>query len=195
MSSRKLWFFGLPQSLAKPSLLSAIWEVSRLCAGRLDAIPVFAHAVRPRKRNGNGFKPLYFLCRLINRRMAQGAKGRNWLFFGEQYRATDFLYEDELIEYHKRGLLHGLDLAFSRDQPHKIYVQHRMRERSRELWEWIQNGAYFYVCGDAKHMAKDVHLTLIDIAQREGGLSAEAAGEYVNTTLMKTEKRYLRDVY
>jgi sulfite reductase (NADPH) flavoprotein alpha-component len=131
----------------------------------------------------------------LEQRTLDGATGRNWLFFGEQHQATDFLYGDEFLEYQRKGKLHRLDLAFSRDQSHKIYVQHRMLEQAKELWSWLQNGAYFYVCGDARHMAKDVHQGLIDIAQKEGGLSAEAAANYVNVTLMKTEKRYLRDVY
>ena len=131
----------------------------------------------------------------LEHRIAQGATGRHWLFFGEQHRATDFLYQDEFLAWHRQGSLARLDLAFSRDQPHKIYVQHRMLEAARELWAWLQNGAYFYVYGDAKHMAKDVHQTLIQIAREQGGLSAEAADHYVNTTLMKTERRYLRDVY
>ena len=131
----------------------------------------------------------------VEQRVAEGAAGRNWLFFGEQHRITDFLYEDEWVAYQKQGKLHRLDLAFSRDQSYKVYVQNRMLEQARELWNWLQGGAYFYVCGDAKHMAKDVHQALIEIAQRQGGLSAEAAAEYVNVTLMKTEKRYLRDVY
>jgi sulfite reductase (NADPH) flavoprotein alpha-component len=131
----------------------------------------------------------------LEQRALDGATGRNWLFFGEQRQATDFLYGDELLEYQRKGKLHRLDLAFSRDQAHKIYVQHRMLEQARELWSWLQNGACFYVCGDARHMAKDVHQALIEIAQKQGGLSAEAAAEYVNVTLMKTEKRYLRDVY
>ena len=131
----------------------------------------------------------------LEQRVCDGATGRNWLFFGEQHRAMDFLYEKEWGTYQKQGKLQRLDLAFSRDQEHKIYVQHRMLEQSRELWAWLRNGAYFYVCGDAKHMAKDVHKALIDIAQKEGGLSPEAAAEYVNVTLMRTERRYLRDVY
>ena len=131
----------------------------------------------------------------LEQRALDGATGRNWLFFGEQHRATDFLYGDELLDFQKKGKLHRLDLAFSRDQAHKIYVQHRMSENAKELWAWLQNGAYFYVCGDAKRMAKDVHSTLIAIAQKEGGLSPEAASEYVNTTLMRTQRRYLRDVY
>jgi sulfite reductase (NADPH) flavoprotein alpha-component len=131
----------------------------------------------------------------VEQRACEGATGRNWLLFGEQHRAFDFLYEPEWLAYQKQGKLHRLDLAFSRDQDHKIYVQHRMLEQSRELWTWLQKGACFYVCGDAKHMAKDVHKALIDIAQKEGGLSPEAASEYVNVTLMRTERRYLRDVY
>ena len=131
----------------------------------------------------------------LEQRVLDGATGRNWLFFGEQRQATDFLYGDELLAYQHQGKLHRLDLAFSRDQSYKIYVQHRMREQGKELWSWLQNGAYFYVCGDARHMAKDVHQALIEIAQKEGGLSAEAGADYVNVTLMKTEKRYLRDVY
>jgi sulfite reductase (NADPH) flavoprotein alpha-component len=131
----------------------------------------------------------------IEQRGLDGATGRNWLFFGEQHRATDFLYGEEWHEYQRKGSLHRLDLAFSRDQSQKVYVQHRMLEQARELWAWLQNGAYFYVCGDARHMAKDVHQTLIDIARQQGGLSPEAAADYVNVTLMKTERRYLRDVY
>jgi sulfite reductase (NADPH) flavoprotein alpha-component len=131
----------------------------------------------------------------MEQRLLEGATGRNWLIFGEQHRTTDFLYGTEFLEHERTGKLHRLDLAFSRDQAHKIYVQHRMLENARELWAWLQNGAYFYVCGDAKHMAKDVHQALITIAQNEGGLSPEAAAEYVNTTLMRNERRYLRDVY
>ena len=131
----------------------------------------------------------------LEQRVLDGATGRNWVFFGEQRRETDFLYEEELRSYHQKGALARLDLAFSRDQSFKIYVQNRMQENAKELWSWLDNGAYFYVCGDARHMAKDVHQALIDIAQKQGGLSPEAASEYVNVTLMKTEKRYLRDVY
>ncbi len=131
----------------------------------------------------------------LEQRTLDGATGRNWLFFGEQHRATDFLYSNELLDYQKKGKLHRLDLAFSRDQPEKIYVQNRMLEQAKELWSWLQNGAYFYVCGDAKRMAKDVHQTLINITQKEGGMSPETAANYVNTTLMRTERRYLRDVY
>jgi sulfite reductase (NADPH) flavoprotein alpha-component len=131
----------------------------------------------------------------LEQRALNGGTGRNWLLFGEQHRATDFLYGDDLLEFQRKGKLQRLDLAFSRDQAHKIYVQHRMLEHGRELWAWLQGGAYFYVCGDAARMAKGVHTTLIEIAQKEGGLSPEAAADYVNVTLMRTERRYLRDVY
>ena len=131
----------------------------------------------------------------MEQRLLDGASGQNWLIFGEQHQSSDFLYGAEWLDLQKRGKLHRLDLAFSRDQSFKIYVQNRMLENAKELWNWLQNGAYFYVCGDAKRMAKDVHQALITIAQKEGGLSPTAAAEYVNTTLMKTEKRYLRDVY
>ena len=131
----------------------------------------------------------------LEQRAVDGAKGRNWLFFGEQHLASEFFYEDEFTAFQKKGVLTRLDTAFSRDQASKIYVQQRMREQAQDLWAWLQGGAYFYVCGDAHRMAKDVHQALIDIAQQQGGLSAEAAAEYVNIALMKTEKRYLRDVY
>lgn len=131
----------------------------------------------------------------LEQREINGDRGRNWLFFGDQHRATDFLYEEEFVAWQKSGLLTRLDTAFSRDQAHKIYVQDRMREAGAEIWRWLQNGAYFYVCGDAKRMAKDVHQALIDIVREHGGLDEAAASEYVNTTLMKTERRYLRDVY
>ncbi len=131
----------------------------------------------------------------LEQRTLEGATGRNWLIFGEQHQATDFLYGEEFLEYQRKGKLHRMGLAFSRDQAHKIYVQHRMLEQGKEIWAWLQNGAYFYVCGDAKRMAKDVNQALIDIAKKEGGLSGEAAAEYVNVTLMRTERRYLRDVY
>jgi sulfite reductase (NADPH) flavoprotein alpha-component len=131
----------------------------------------------------------------LQEREVDGSKGRNWLFFGDQRHATDFLYEEEFDAWKKSGLLTKLDTAFSRDQAHKIYVQDRMREKGAELWDWLQKGAYFYVCGDAKRMAKDVHQALIDIAIEHGAMATEKAGEYINKTLMKEEHRYLRDVY
>ena len=104
----------------------------------------------------------------LEEREARGAKGPNWLFFGDQKRATDFLYEDQIVDWQRRGVLARLDLAFSRDQAEKIYVQHRMRENAAELWRWMEQGAHFYVCGDAKRMAKDVEDTLLAIAAEHG---------------------------
>jgi len=126
-------------------------------------------------------------------RLATGAKGRNWVFYGDQHRATDFLYEQDWLEWQSKGALARLDLAFSRDQIHKVYVQDRIRENAAELWQWIQRGAYFYVCGDARRMAKDVDVALHDVIAQQGGLEATGAAEYVKT--MKKEKRYQRDVY
>ena len=131
----------------------------------------------------------------LEHRAAENASGKNWLFFGDQKKATDFLYEKEFDAMLKTGLLTRLDTAFSRDQANKIYVQDRMHEAGAEMWKWLSEGAYFYVCGDAKRMARDVHQKLIDIAQEHGGLSPEAAKEYIEVTLAKTEKRYLKDVY
>jgi sulfite reductase (NADPH) flavoprotein alpha-component len=131
----------------------------------------------------------------LEHRAIEGATGKSWLFFGDQKRATDFLYEKEFAAMLEKGTLTRLDTAFSRDQAEKIYVQNRMQESGAELWQWLKDGAYFYVCGDAKRMAKDVHQTLIDIAQQHGGLSPEDAKAYIEVTLSKTEKRYLKDVY
>ncbi len=129
----------------------------------------------------------------VEERAATGAKGKNWLFFGDQHYSYDFLYQTEWQEYLSDGVLTKLDLAFSRDQQQKVYVQSRMIEKAKELWAWLQDGASFYVCGDASRMAHDVHESLITIAQTEGGVSREAAEEYV--TGLQKEKRYLRDVY
>jgi len=131
----------------------------------------------------------------LEERAIEGAMGKNWLFFGDQKKSTDFLYEAEFLDMQRKGVLTRLDTAFSRDQAEKIYVQNRMTENGAELWKWLQEGAYFYVCGDAKRMARDVHQTLIDIAQKHGGMTPEAAKEYIEVTFAKTEKRYLKDVY
>lgn len=131
----------------------------------------------------------------LEHRAIEGGSGKNWLFFGDQKKATDFLYEKEFAAMIEKGVLTRLDTAFSRDQAEKIYVQDRMRENGAELWKWLQAGAYFYVCGDAKRMARDVHQMLITIAQEHGGLTPEAAKEYIEVTFAKTEKRYLKDVY
>ena len=129
----------------------------------------------------------------LDEREIIGASGQNWLFFGDQTREFDFIYENEFSEKLKKGILTKLDLAFSRDQDEKIYVQDRMLESSAELFRWLEKGAYFYVCGDALRMAKDVDATLRKIIEMEGNMTSEKADAYVNN--LKREKRYLRDVY
>ncbi len=129
----------------------------------------------------------------LEERKATEAKGRNWLFFGNPYKKSDFLYEDEMDAYVADGTLTRADLAWSRDQKEKIYVQNLMLNEGAELWKWFQEGAAFYVCGDASRMAKDVDAALHTIAQEHGGLSEEEAAEFVSQ--MKKDKRYLRDVY
>ncbi|PZQ48436.1 MAG: sulfite reductase subunit alpha [Rhodovulum sulfidophilum] len=129
----------------------------------------------------------------LEERRARGATGRNWLFFGDQHRASDFIYDDELGEMSASGLLTRLDLAFSRDQDEKVYVQTRMRENGKALYAWLEEGGHFYVCGDATRMARDVDQALHEIIATHGAMSPEAATEHVNG--LKREKRYLRDVY
>ncbi len=129
----------------------------------------------------------------IQERIATDDPGRNWLFFGDQHRETDFLYGDEWEQYHADGKLQKLSLAFSRDQAEKIYVQHRLLEEAEELWQWLDGGAYFYVCGDAQRMAKDVDAALHQICREQGGMSEDDAAEYIKA--LKKEKRYQRDVY
>jgi len=126
-------------------------------------------------------------------REASGATGRNWIFFGDQRRASDFVYEDEFTRWRSLGVVTRLDTAFSRDQPNKVYVQDRMKENAAELWDWIKSGSNFYVCGDAKRMAKDVDAALHELIASRGGMTSVEAAEYVK--LMKRERRYLRDVY
>ncbi|WP_413196434.1 molybdopterin-dependent oxidoreductase [Pararobbsia alpina] len=129
----------------------------------------------------------------LHERRARGHRGRNWLFFGEQHAATDFYYRDEIEGMQSDGLLSRLDLAFSRDQHEKIYVQDRMREQGADIWAWLEEGAHFYVCGDASRMAKDVDAELKALVSRHGGMSADKASEYV--AKMAKDKRYVRDVY
>jgi sulfite reductase (NADPH) flavoprotein alpha-component len=129
----------------------------------------------------------------IQERDAQGAEGKNWLFFGNPHFTQDFLYQVEWQKYVKSGLLTKIDLAFSRDQAEKIYVQDKLKAQGAEVWQWLQDGAHFYVCGDANRMAKDVHDALVTIVVEHGGKSAEEAEEYVNE--LRRAKRYQRDVY
>lgn len=128
----------------------------------------------------------------LEERAALGAKGPNWLFFGDRRASTDFLYQEQLEGWVKSGHTR-LDCAFSRDSERKVYVQHLMLDHATELWQWLQKGAHFYVCGDASKMAKDVDAALHKIAETAGGLSVEAAAEFVNG--LRKSKRYQRDVY
>ena len=176
---------------------------STFLAERADssAVPVFVHqntGFRPPASDkplimvgpGTGIAP--FRAYLEERR-ATGAKGRNWLFFGDQKSTTDFLYQDEMSAMRQDGLLNRLDLAWSRDQAEKVYVQQRMLESAKELYAWLEDGAGFYVCGDASRMAKDVDLALHQVVEKAGGKTAEQAADYVKK--LKAEKRYQRDVY
>jgi len=129
----------------------------------------------------------------LEERQITGATGRNWLFFGDQCQATDFLYREQLTQMLSDGHLTRLDIAFSRDQEQKIYVQHRMLENAQQLWAWLEEGAHVYVCGDAKRMAKDVDAALHEIVQKTGAKTADQASDYVAN--LKAQKRYQRDVY
>jgi len=167
-----------------------------------SAVPVFVHvakAFRPPEDPardmimvgpGTGVAPFRAF---LEERAAIGATGRNWLFFGEQRAAANFFYRDEFERALASGVLTRLDTAFSRDQAHKIYVQHRLLEQAAAVWDWIAGGAEFFVCGDANRMAKDVDEALLRIVAEQGGMDAGGAAAYVET--MRKEKRYKRDVY
>jgi len=129
----------------------------------------------------------------LQQRQSEDASGRNWLFFGNPHRRSDFLYQVEWLQALKEGALTRLDVAFSRDQADKVYVQHRLRESGAQVWEWLSQGAHLYVCGDADRMAPDVHTTLIEIAAEHGHKSHEEATAWLKDLL--TEGRYARDVY
>jgi len=170
--------------------------------GAGDRVPVF---VQPNKNfrlpedpsvpiilvgPGTGIAPFRAF---IEHRAATGAAGKSWLFFGDQHYLHDFLYQLEWQDHLKRGTLARLDVAFSRDQPEKLYVQHRMLEHARELHAWLEEGAHFYVCGDASRMAADVHDALVTILEQQGGMTRDAAEARLDE--MKHAKRYQRDVY
>lgn len=167
-----------------------------------DRLPVFIHEAKhfhlptdhaaPIIMIGPGTGIAPFRAFLQEREVLK-ATGKNWLFFGEQRSTFDYLYEDELLHWKKTGHLAELEVAFSRDQEEKIYVQHRLWERRVDVWDWLNRGVYVYICGDARRMAKDVDATMLKIAEEVGGLSAEGAAEFFK--VMKKEKRYLKDVY
>lgn len=149
-----------------------------------DAVPMIM--IGP----GTGIAP--FMA-FLQERDARRATGKNWLFFGDQHRAYDFLYEQQLEQYKQSGLLTRLDTAFSRDGSEKVYVQDRMREHASELWSWISAGGHVYVCGDAQRMAADVERVLLEIICEQGGMDASAAKAYLKE--LTASKRYVRDVY
>ncbi len=177
---------------------------STFLADRVDtgtSIPVFVHTAKGFRLPEDGATPIIMVGpgtgvapfrAYIEERRATGATGKNWLFFGEQRSQADFFYRDEFEAAVAVGQL-KLTTAFSRDQAHKIYVQHRMLEEAAEIWRWLEEGAHFFVCGDAARMAKDVDVALHQIVEKEGGKSPEEAAAYIET--LKKEKRYKRDVY
>ncbi|MFC0272802.1 assimilatory sulfite reductase (NADPH) flavoprotein subunit [Metabacillus herbersteinensis] len=178
---------------------------SILCAERLhpgDTLPVYIQHNEnfklPTKPDtpiimigpGTGVAPFRSF---MQEREETGAEGKSWMFFGDQHFVTDFLYQTEWQKWIKDGVLTKMDVAFSRDTEEKVYVQHRMLQHSKELFEWLKVGASVYICGDEKNMAHDVHNTLLDIIEKEGGMSREKAEAYLAD--MQQQKRYQRDVY
>ncbi len=171
--------------------------------GESDRVPVFVHVAKGFRMPEDGSTPIIMVGpgtgvapfrAYLQDRKATGATGKNWLFFGEQRRNSDFLYEAEFSAMQAEGVLTRFDTAFSRDQLHKVYVQHRMMENAAEIWKWIdQEGAHFFVCGDASRMAKDVDAALLKIAETHGGKTPEESALYVEE--LKKSKRYKRDVY
>ncbi|MCY8915855.1 assimilatory sulfite reductase (NADPH) flavoprotein subunit [Bacillus atrophaeus] len=178
---------------------------SILCAERLqpgDTLPVYIQHNQNFKLPDNPETPIIMVGpgtgiapfrSFMQEREEAGAEGKSWMFFGDQHFVTDFLYQTEWQKWLKDGVLTKMDVAFSRDTDEKVYVQHRMLEHSKEMFAWIQEGAAVYICGDEKHMAHDVHQALIDIIEKEGGMSREKAEEYLAD--MQQQKRYQRDVY
>ena len=178
---------------------------SILCAERLnpgDKIPVFIQENENFKLPENPETPVIMVGpgtgiapfrSFLQEREEAEVEGKSWLFFGDQHFVTDFLYQTEWQNYLKNGVLTKMNVAFSRDTAEKVYVQHRMLEHSKELFEWLQEGAAVYICGDEKHMAHDVHQTLINIIEKEGNFNREDAEKYL--AAMQQDKRYQRDVY
>lgn len=180
--------------------VASTFLADRLALG--DTTGVYVHTAKHFRVPANGDTPIIMVGpgtgiapfrAFLEERQATGAKGRNWLFFGDQKRKQDFLYEEQILAWLKDGHLTRLDTAFSRDQAEKVYVQDRMLSAASELWQWLDSGAHFYVCGDATRMAKDVDVALHTLIQQHGGKSADDAAAYVAE--MKKTKRYARDVY
>lgn len=181
--------------------VASCWLADRLIPGESN-LPVFLQPSKHFRLPSDGRAPIIMVGpgtgiapfrAFLQERKVTGAQGPNWLFFGDQRRTDDFLYEEEIVAMVSDGHLTRLDLAFSRDQEAKIYVQDRMQEQASELWAWLEAGAHFYVCGDARRMAKDVDQTLHQIIESAGGKSPDQAAEYV--AALKAAHRYERDVY
>ncbi|WP_285031188.1 bifunctional nitrate reductase/sulfite reductase flavoprotein subunit alpha [Mycolicibacterium sp. lyk4-40-TYG-92] len=175
---------------------------STYLADRAQTVPVFLQSAPHFRPPEDALTPMIMVGPgtgiapfrgFLHERRALGHTGRNWLFFGDQHRAENYYYQDELEAFAADGLLTRLDTAFSRDQARRVYVQHRMREHGEILWRWLEDGAHFYVCGDATRMAKDVDLTLTHIIKTHGGMSESAAHDYKRELI--ADKRYVRDVY
>lgn len=178
---------------------------SILCAERLqpgDTLPVYIQHNQNFKLPQDPDAPIIMVGpgtgiapfrSFMQEREELGANGKSWLFFGDQHFVTDFLYQTEWQKWLKDGVLTKMDVAFSRDTEEKVYVQHQMKKQSKELYEWLEQGAYVYICGDEKHMAHDVHNTLLSIIQEEGAMSKEKAESYLAN--LQQQKRYQRDVY
>jgi len=165
-------------------------------------VGVYVHSNKAFRLPANGDTPMIMVGPgtgiapfrgFLHERRSTGANGKNWLFFGDQRAATDFLYREELADLMREGVLTRLDTAFSRDQSEKIYVQQRMMENAAELYAWLEAGAHFYVCGDASRMAKDVDRALHKLVETAGSKTPEQAAAYVQQ--LKAAKRYARDVY
>jgi sulfite reductase (NADPH) flavoprotein alpha-component len=157
-------------------------------------IPVQPSAAMIMIGPGTGIAPfIAFLQQREFERRQKSNCGANWLFFGDQTRASDFLYQQQLTEWLESGLLSRLDLAFSRDGAEKVYVQHRMREQGAELFRWLESGSYLYVCGDAQRMARDVEQTLLEIIVEHGGHTLPAAKDYLKS--LRQSRRFATDVY
>jgi sulfite reductase (NADPH) flavoprotein alpha-component len=171
-------------------------------AGGDRRVPVFVHGAKHFRLPEDGATDMIMVGpgtgiapfrAMLQERKATSASGRNWLFFGEQRSSSDFLYQEEFEAYQAVGTLTRFDTAFSRDQDFKIYVQHRILEAADALYQWLESGAYFYICGDASRMAKDVDVALHQVVEKAGGKSPEEAAAYI--AALKKEKRYRKDVY
>ena len=182
----------------------ATGDLARGIAVNETEVPIYIQPTRDFVIPDNGSKDIIMVGpgtgiapfrAFMEERVLTGATGRNWLFFGEVHEESTFFYKDEWFDYMKEVQLTKLTTAFSRDQKEKIYVQNRITNNGKEIWNWLQNGAYFFICGDKQYMAKDVHKALIQIAEDHGKMKKEDAEHYINQTLMKEEHRYLRDVY